>query len=321
MILAAWLLLGCTPAPQDSAVTETSLSAATLNLLHGITCGSGYCRLEERARLLVDWLAYAGCPDVVALQEIWGQSAALLEPMLGQPCGFAYTLHAHSDSYGPDEEVYLSRYPIDDLDSIDLQGDFRHVLHGQLDHPAGPVDLFATHLSSGSDGGPDPCEGCPDQCVEAGAVTKRDCQAVQLAALVAEQAGGPALVMGDLNDPPGSFLSGYYADLGWVDSWLAAGHAECDPASGAGCTSGREDEALDDMEDPALNQSERIDYVYMIAMDACALEPAGDGDGDGLATGGFAHLPNPGPDSCGPSPEPICWPSDHSGVLVDLECD
>ena len=202
-----------------------------------------------------------------------------------------------------------------------LHDGFRHAMIATIDHPAGEVTIATTHLASGSDGANDPCgASCPTECAAAGATTNRQCQAVQLADVV-EGLGG-ALVTGDFNAEPGSFEYDYLIGRGWVDTYLAAGNAECVPATGEGCTSGREDQDLADMEDPGLNQDERIDYIFDASFaTGCALEASGDADGDGVATGGFAHRPNPFDADCGPAPLSLCWPSDHGGVAIDLNCD
>ncbi|HYR95310.1 MAG TPA: hypothetical protein VEM57_01185 [Candidatus Binatus sp.] len=43
-------------------------------------------------------------------------------------------------------------------------------------------------------------------------------------------------------------------------------------------------------------------------------------DGDATATRIFADDPNPFAPACGPLPDPICWPSDHEGAELDLNC-
>ncbi len=297
-----------------------SLSVVSLNLLHGIFCEQEHCRLEDRVDLLMDEIGERGCPDVVSLQEVWSPTMELLEPRLGDPCDFEYELVVGREQTGVDDEVLLSRYPTSEVELVLLEGDFRHVLVTTLDHPWGPVDLYSTHLASSADGGPDPCDGCPSECVDAGAETLRDCQAVQLAGLVRERGAGLSFIAGDLNDPPDSFLYDETIRAGWVDAYLEAGNPECDPATGVGCTSGREDETLEQLEDPALNTDERIDYLFVAGThaDLCVFDDPADADGDGVATRLFADEPS-SPD-CGPSPAPICWPSDHVGVQLDLNC-
>jgi hypothetical protein len=135
----------------------------------------------------------------------------------------------------------------------------------------------------------------------------------------------PALISGDFNAQPGSFEYRQFTERGWTDSYIAAGNPECDPATGVGCTSGREDESLGDMESPALGESVRIDFIFVIPAGSASscdgiIEPAGDPDGDGAGTRLFADAPNPFAETCGPLPDPMCWPSDHVGVEIDLGC-
>ena len=317
-LAAATLLSSCSHVvePPD----RVSLSFATINLLHGLFCEQEHCRLEDRVDLLMDWIEERGCPDAVTLQEVWSPTMELLGPRLGEPCGFEYALIVGREQTGVDDEVLLSRYPVGEVELVMLEGGFRHVLITQLDHPWGPVELYSTHLASGADGGPDPCDDCPDVCVDAGAVTLRDCQAVQMAELARERGGALAVIAGDLNDPPGSFLYDRYTDAGWVDVYLDAGNPECDPSTGSGCTSGREDETLEHLEDPATHTDERIDFLFLSGTDRdlCVVDGPDDTDGDGIATRLFADEPSDV--DCGPSPSPICWPSDHVGVQLDLDC-
>jgi endonuclease/exonuclease/phosphatase family metal-dependent hydrolase len=231
---------------------------------------------------------------------------------------------------GIDDEMILTRYPVLATAQQPLFPGFRKALWARIDHPLGAVDVFTTHLASGSDGGPVPCTAdlsCPPECIDAGASNRRDCQAVQLAAFIdaVHDVDGPAVLAGDFNAEPRSFIYRTFADRGWSDVYLAAGNPECDPSSGAGCTSGRADESLVELESPANNEVERIDFIFLLpprgrAMCRYALDPAADRDGDGAGTGLFAAEPNPFAESCGPRPAPICWPSDHQGVQLDANC-
>jgi hypothetical protein len=115
-------------------------------------------------------------------------------------------------------------------------------------------------------------------------------------------------------------------NAGWTDTHLAAGNLECVPATGVGCTSGREDSDLSDLEASPLNVDRRIDYVFLIPpgpTSTCSgmLDSAADADADGIGTRLFADEANPFAVPCGASPDPICWVSDHTGVQVDVNCD
>jgi endonuclease/exonuclease/phosphatase family metal-dependent hydrolase len=252
-------------------------------------------------------------------------------------CGFTYEL-----VYRPfldaavaetDEEVILSRYPVLQAQLqllhsalYDEPGGFRifarHLLFARLDHPAGPVDVYTTHLSSGADDATNSCNSssefapgvgpripCPVACNADDTV--RACQARQLALFV-EQTRLPAalvLVSGDFNAKPGSAEYLEMTGRGWLDTHLAAGSAECDAQSGLGCTSGRNAED-GDLERPGRNVKKRIDYIFADPPANCELDSAGVLD----------VAPNPFVASCGPEPAAICWMSDHSATSVRFTC-
>jgi endonuclease/exonuclease/phosphatase family metal-dependent hydrolase len=313
------------------------VTVASLNVLHGIFCpgGTSGCRRADRLALVRDWVVARGCPDVLAFQEVFdisatNENADTLRTLLSTACPAPYVA-VYRGANTVDDEMIFSRYPLLIDEILDLLGPLRNVLHVRIDHPIGPLDVYATHLASGSDSATSPCAGtfgpCPAECVAAAASTVRECQAVQMARHIETTHDVPtlALALGDFNAEPGSFEHAQFASRGWTDTYLAAGNPECVPATGIGCTSGRIDDALTDMESPAPNQVERIDYVWLIpaapgSLCAGTTEPAGDPDGDGVATRLFADVPNPFAPSCGPAPDAICWGSDHSGTQADVNC-
>jgi len=325
--LCLLLLAACSDAPRVGGTADVTL--ANLNFLHGLFCpeGSDDCRLPDRTALLFDFVAARGCPDVVTLQEIWPPSVALMEPYLVSACPFTYALVRGERRTDVDDEAVLSRYPVLAVAQRTLFPRFRRVLHVRVAHPRGELDVYTTHLGSSADGGPQPCGAdCPAECVAAGAVTIRDCQAVQMGAFIDETHDPDllGLVSGDFNETPGSFVYRQFTGRGFVDAYLAAGNPECDPATGTGCTSGRTDEDLGELESPVSNETSRIDFVFVIAPAdpaTCAahIVPSGR-DGPGSGTRLFADEPNPFAPSCGATPLPICWPSDHVGVQVALAC-
>jgi hypothetical protein len=239
-------------------------------------------------------------------------------------CPFPYGIFVSALS----QNVILTRYDAIAMETEVLHGGSRSVLHVRADHPIGPVDVFTTHLAAGVDGGPLPCGPvCPDECVQGGATSNRDCQAIQTVRFIQEthDLGTPALLSGDFNTPPGSSVYQRFIDAGWQDAYLEAGNPECDSDTGIGCTSGRVDDELFEMESPENSVDERIDFAFVIppAGDpSCAgsVDSGGDADGDGVPTKIFADDPNPFVEACGPAPAAICWPSDHEGMLVDLNC-
>jgi endonuclease/exonuclease/phosphatase family metal-dependent hydrolase len=321
-----------------AACLPGGVTIADLNVLHGIFCPAetNGCRRADRIALLKDWVVARGCPDILAFEEVFNlsatnENATSLAAALTNACPAPYTSAYHNQNPFDDEMIF-SRYPILAEETHHLLGPLRNVLRVRIDHPIGALDVYATHLASGSDLATTPCDGspfgpCPTECVAAGVTTVRECQAVQMAAYVdaTHDVPTPALAVGDFNEEPGSFVYAVFANRGWTDAFLQAGLVECDPMTGLGCTSGRIDDALTDMENPALNQVERIDDVWVIPRAAGSLcsgdvEATGDPDGDGVATRLFADVPNPFAPSCGAAPDPICWSSDHTGVQADVNC-
>lgn len=296
-----------------------------LNTLHGVTgdcLASDNCRLVDRIALLFQWIAHSGCPDVVTLQEVWSRSAQLIMQDADGVCPFAYQVVQGPQQVSMDNEMVLTRYPVLGMAQQPLFPGFRHALWVRIDHPLGPIDVFTTHLASGSDGATVPCSTrppCPAACMDAGAANRRDCQAVQLAAFIesTHDVDGPAVIAGDFNSDPGSFVYRTFTDRGWGDVYLDAGNPECAPSTGVGCTSGRQDESLVDLESRASNETERIDFIFLVpprnGFPCSARLERG-------ATRLFADRANPFAPACGPAPDPICWPSDHEGVELDLRC-
>jgi endonuclease/exonuclease/phosphatase family metal-dependent hydrolase len=318
-------------APAPAGCAKTDVTVANLNILHGIFCGrsSGYCRLDERMALLFQWLVQAGCPDLVTFQEVFAPAATIIRTHAATACPFAYEEVYMRTSLGTDDQMILSRFPVAAKHTQPLYRGFRSVTFARIDHPVGPVDVFSTHLASSSDGAQNPCDpvNCPPECAAAGMLNVRQCQGLQMANYVAARhdVPGPAVITGDFNESPDTFVYHQFTGRGWVDTYLAAGNPECDPSTGVGCTSGREDEALTHLESPASNENERIDYIFLVPPAPPSLCPAmidssGDADGDGTATRIFAGDPNPFAPACGAAPLPICWPSDHEGMELDLEC-
>jgi endonuclease/exonuclease/phosphatase family metal-dependent hydrolase len=272
-------------------------------------------------------------------------------PALAKACGFPYQVVFDPEGAteppvalgrGVDEELILTRYPVLHAEVFPLYSPlapffFRHVLFARVDHLIEPVDVFTTHLAAQADFGSEPCgvnvlppplqsPACPADCV-AWVDTVRECQAKQMARFIEthHDIPGAGLITGDCNDEPGTNVYNQFVERGWIDSHLAAHNTECNPVTGVNCTAGREDESLLDLEVPDLNQRQRIDFIFVIKPDKDArckghIDPRWDKDHDGFVTGLFAAEPNPFAPACGSAPLPICWASDHSGNLLDLNC-
>lgn len=335
VILAGLLLLlaACSDSSDSPGVDQAAdipdVTVASLNLLHGLSCPpeTADCRLADRQDLLFDWLESIGCPDVVLLQEVTGPRViAALTERAATRCDAVYQVLAPPSVLG--QNYTLTRYPVLQANEDRLMGPIRLLWHTQIDHPTGIVDVFNTHLAAGVD--LQPCDdACPAECRAAGAVNSRECQALQAASLVQQRAAPDSLRIfaGDFNADPQSFVYRHLVDEnGWGDAYLMAGNPECDPTTGIGCTSGRQDEDLSDMESPENGVSRRIDFLF-VKMPASGgaschyeLDSHRDEDGDSVATRIFADDPNPFAQNCGPLPEAICWPSDHEGMQADINC-
>ncbi|MDG2306950.1 MAG: endonuclease/exonuclease/phosphatase family protein [Candidatus Binatia bacterium] len=314
------VLAKAAPAPAGCA-EKNDITVVNLNLLHGLFCTPLNCRQSDRVDLLYDWISGTGCPDVVTLQEIWTPMVPLIQAQLGTACPFTYEM-AVGTFNNVDDAITLSRYPIGISEVIGLFPGFRNVLYTRIDHTTGPIDVFTTHLASSADDATGPCGGtCPTECVNAGAATVRECQSVQLAAFVEARHDVPtsALITGDFNAEPGEFEYLQMTDRGWIDTWVEAG-ATCDLVTGIGCGSNR-NSSLVDLESPAVTSDERIDFIFRIPPQSatCSVDSPTDSDGDGVATTMWADQANPF-EACGPLPLAMCWPSDHNGNQLDLEC-
>ena len=248
---------------------------------------------------------------------------------------------------GIDEELILTRYPVEEARVFPLYSPlapsfFRHVLFARIRHPVERIDVFTTHLAADADLGnlscgavaslrpplPIPLLACPaDTCEDSDTV--RVCQAKQMVHFIEthHDIPGPGIITGDFNAPPRSKVYNEFVGRGWIDSHRKAKNAKCNPDTGLNCTAGREDTNLSELESPALNQNVRIDYIFVIppqpgeALCQAQFDTPIDQDGDGTGTGLFASKPNPFEADCGPLPKKaICWPSDHSGNQLDLNC-
>jgi len=261
--------------------------------------------------LFLDQLEAAECPPVVALQEIDPRLLGLLRDEVPARCESAYEIVWHGDE-GIDRELVLTTYEVVDQRLMRLAGPLRSAYRVRLRAPIGEIVLVVTHLAS-SDNTPCSRRWCPPPC-DLGARI-RVCQARQVADLADEGDGRRRFtaVAGDLNDVATSDALGVFLDRGFVDTHLAAGNVECDPATGISCTSGRADQDLSDLTNRESRQSERIDYVLLRAPDDCqpVFDPDGDPDGDGVPTGVFAASPATGD---------LAFPSDHTAVALDVRC-
>lgn len=117
----------------------------------------------------------------------------------------------------------------------------------------------------------------------------RAAQAMELAAVLGDSSR--AVLMGDLNDGPGSPMYQVLAAAGWSDTWLLFG-------SGPGLTCCH----APDLSNPFATFDQRIDYVLQRGFDGAGrVTILGEEPGDRLSG------------AAGP-----IWPSDHAGVFAQL---
>jgi endonuclease/exonuclease/phosphatase family metal-dependent hydrolase len=308
-------------AQSSGSAAGQDLTVVDYNILHGIFCPSDTdnCRAPDRVALFLSQLQDAKCPQVVGLQEVSGQLAGLIEDQLPGVCGGKYEL-AMSVTDGNDKELVFSTLPAKNAKVLPLPGGLRNATRVELRSDIGPVVLVVTH-QDGDKSFP-ACRNdidrykCPKPCVAG--QTFSECQTV-LGEQFGDQVGSKQairLYMGDFNLPAGTPRYQRLIERGWVDSHLAAGNGECDPATGVNCTSGRNDVTLTALQDPTARESERIDFIFVKAPKRCTPEydTGADDDHDGTGTGLFAARPAVN------GPSGLAWPSDHTAVSMDLSC-
>ncbi|HMG25797.1 MAG TPA: hypothetical protein VKH36_03190, partial [Acidimicrobiia bacterium] len=253
------------PAAAGSArrvAPKDDLRIVTMNVLHGILCPNAPddCQGDDRIALLGQALQAAKCPPVVALQEI---APRTYDRITAAPwvkhCKYQIVWHNMPLT---DRELVLTTLPVTSQKLTILAGSFRSAYRVELRSKLGPLVLVVSHQDGDpKPGDPKPCTpaDCPPECPSG--VTIPDCQTIQARAIAGE--GGDKrtirVLTGDFNVTAASQRYQSIVADGWVDSHLAAGNPECDPATGTACTSGRQDMNTDDLKNPASKETERID--------------------------------------------------------------
>ena len=319
-VVAAAIAMPAAAAGADEAAPK-DVRIVNLNLLHGLFCPpeTEACQAEDRVALLMRQLEDADCPEVVGLQEINIVVDKELDKAVPKACDGKYSVAFRGEPGTSDTEQVLTTLPVRSKKILKLVGNFRQASRVVLESDLGLVVVVVTHQDGDPEGGPsgEPCKRCPPPCKQAQAGVF-ECQTVAAAALADEVGGAKALrvLMGDFNVTPTSArYEGLLAD-GWIDTHVEAGNSECDPATSASCTAGRDDESIESLKDPSIRQRERIDFIFVKVPERCdlAVDDPTDADGDGLGTGVWHGEPTTD------GPGGIVWTSDHTGTSADVSC-
>jgi endonuclease/exonuclease/phosphatase family metal-dependent hydrolase len=324
-VAVAITALGALTAPagartSSAAAGDGGVRIVNLNLLHGIFCEaeSDSCQASDRVELLARQLEDSNCPEIVGLQEIQKKLADLLTKATKTLCDGKYEVVFKSTPKGVDTERVLTTLPVKSTKVIKLSGAFRTASRVVFKSPVGPLVLVVTH----QDGDPETpfvgeCKTCKPPC--SAETSPFECQTVAAADLATSVGSKRAIrvLMGDFNvDATSERYRSLIAD-GWLDSHLAAGNAECVPATGVNCTSGRDDRTIVALKDPNAKESYRIDFIFVMPPAGCEIgfDPVDDADGDGLGTGLFFDTP------AVDGPGGLVWTSDHTGNSADFSCE
>jgi hypothetical protein len=308
---------GASSAPR--VAPKDDLRIVTMDILHGIVCPNAPddCQGDDRMALLGRQLQAAKCPQVVALEEIAPRTydRVFAAPWVKE-CKYTIVWH---DMPLVDRELVLTTLPVTSQKLTVLAGNFRSAYRVELRSRLGPLVLVVTHQDGDPQpDDPKPCNpaDCPPECPAE--ITLSDCQTNQAKAIAAEGGNSKRIrvLSGDFNVTATSARYQSIVADGWVDSHLAARNPECDPATGAQCTSGREDMNTSDLKNPASRENERIDFLFVKAPRSCNVrfDPLADRDKDGLGTGLFADQP------AANGPGGLVYLSDHTGTAADLSC-
>lgn len=173
---------------------------------------------------------------------------------------------------------------------LDAFFDARQVLWARIATPAsGMLDMFTTHIAH---------EVTPLS------DTTKMLQVQQAQQIVAEWATPdqwPDFLVGDFNSVPSTDRYAAMLASGYVDTYLAAGGAECIEPGAVGCTRGPRDGHESYTPAPSRAMQSRIDYVWAKPANGCALVASA-------------------PALLGTVPVPVdqrwLWASDHLGAAV-----
>ncbi len=242
---------------------------------------------QARAPAIEAALAQADA-DVIALQEVWGDTADNYGKILAEKLGYHY---AHADCMTMNGTGFgnaiLSRWPIEKSETLTLSGsqetgETRNAIYARIDGPRGAFDFFCTHLNWR---------------YEQSHI--RQAQVREVAEFVKKNTSGkmPPILCGDFNAEPMSdeiraltgLTTAAASGLVFHDAWAVAGQ-------GAGLTWDNQNPFVAAEFEP----DRRIDYIF-------AGRPKARGRG---------HVTDI--EIIGNAPFDGVWPSDHFGLLAKI---
>ncbi len=243
---------------------------------------------EQREPALLQCIADLN-PDIVALQEVWGDDATNFAEKVGDRLGYQHVFASSMDVRGfKFGNALLSRWPIvkDDFTMLFGEketGERRLALFAEVNGPHGNIPVFSTHLNWK---------------FEQSNIRQR--QVTDLARFVDQKRPFtyPPIVCGDFNSEPGSdeirMLTGLTScpveDLVFHDAWTVAG------GDGRGITWDNSNPYVVVISEP----DRRLDYIFV----------------GSPGPGGAGHIVD-----CkltGNKPIDGVWPSDHYAVVAEL---
>jgi endonuclease/exonuclease/phosphatase family metal-dependent hydrolase len=308
-LLFAVALTGCddkSTTSNEGRSTRRAVTVVAQNLLHGIACpaDTDRCKLPQRVELFARQLVEAKCPEVVSVEESDPVMAGLLKDQAREICAGHYDV-VGADDPSIDREVVLTTLPVLAHERTRLSGPLRTALWVRVAAALGPLDVVATHLASGSDDRPCDSETCPPPCHDHD--TLNTCQGRQAAAVLASHLmpESVGVLVGDLNAKPRDPTINALRARGFIDTYVAAKQPPCDPATGTGCTSGRQDADLSDLTNPHSHETERIDFVMLKTARECSVA---------TSSGLFAA------DPASPPLDGLVFASDHTGAQATISC-
>lgn len=187
------------------------IKVMTMNINgYGIRQGAWISRIGLIREAIED-----ACPDIIALQAVSkdpglfegkDQATQLKELFKAYPYIYYHPAMKYSDDR-TDGTAFISRFPLLDVSAKPLNlkpnledGNQRAVLHTRLDLKSGSLHIFNAYYSW---------------------VTEQAEENIHQTLELFKDYSGPALLVGDFNQPPDSPALDHFRQAGWMDLWSA----------------------------------------------------------------------------------------------------